>query len=185
MSDNSVKEVSPRHSPSNQEDSKNPSNLADSGASTHRCVSAEFEGGSGAELAPKRGPWRRVGGYIGRDVTGPDGRRTTELQHRWVLEQALGRKLDSSIEVHHRNEVKDDNRPENLEALSKAEHTRRHSPAGRTMVTLTCHGCGSSFERDVRRRNSRFCGRSCSSRFAGRRSGEARLSSVPSKAVTR
>lgn len=115
----------------------------------------------------RRGPWRRVGAYIGRDVTLEGGRRTTELQHRVVAEQAIGRPLRPGEEAHHRNEVKTDNHPDNLEVLTKAEHTRRHFAKGRTMVTLTCRGCGSSFERDVRRRLAKYCRRTCSARAGG------------------
>jgi hypothetical protein len=47
-----------------------------------------------------------------RVLTGPDGKR---FEHRVVMEQMLGRPLDERENVHHRNGVRDDNRPENLE----------------------------------------------------------------------
>jgi len=122
----------------------------------------------------KRGPWRRVGKYIGRDVWLANGRRSTELQHRVVASEKVGRPLLPSEHAHHDNEVKTDNRPENLEVLTKAEHTRRHFGTGRTMVALVCLGCGGSFERDVRRCNSKYCGRSCAARAGGVASGAAR-----------
>lgn len=37
------------------------------------------------------------------------------LEHRWVMEQMLGRKLEPDEEVHHKNRVRDDNEPSNLE----------------------------------------------------------------------
>lgn len=47
-------------------------------------------------------------------------------EHRYIMEQQLGRKLSTAEEVHHINEDKLDNRVENLVVLSKAEHTRIH-----------------------------------------------------------
>jgi hypothetical protein len=86
----------------------------------------------------------------------------------------LGRELSSDEHVHHRNEIRSDCRPANLELLTKAEHCRRHFATGRTMVTLTCLVCGELFTRDVRRRNAKYCGRSCASRAAGLASARSR-----------
>ncbi len=46
------------------------------------------------------------------------------LEHRLVMYQKLGRKLDRNEHIHHVNGKRDDNRPENLQVLSPSEHQR-------------------------------------------------------------
>lgn len=47
--------------------------------------------------------------------------------HRLVAEEKIGRRLQPNEEVHHINEIRTDNRPENIEVLSKSEHMRLHA----------------------------------------------------------
>lgn len=47
-------------------------------------------------------------------------------EHRLVMEEVLGRLLEPHEVVHHRNQVKTDNRPENLELMTVSEHNREH-----------------------------------------------------------
>lgn len=52
--------------------------------------------------------------------------RKSKYEHRHVVEQHLGRPLTRGEHVHHINGDKTDNRLENLEVLSTAEHGRAH-----------------------------------------------------------
>lgn len=53
------------------------------------------------------------------------------LRSRLVMEESLGRLLTTDENVHHINGDQADDRIENLELLSTAEHTRRHWETGK------------------------------------------------------
>lgn len=114
-----------------------------------------------------------------RKIKTPDGRHM--LEHRWVMEKALGRPLRSDEQVHHKNHDRLDNRPENLEVVTSAEHGERHTWRP---VVKACAVCGSEFTpHKTKRARAKTCGPECASVLRVRSNRERRAGMIPQQAA--
>lgn len=83
----------------------------------------------------------------------------TYLEHRWVMEQHIGRRLETWEQVHHINHNRFDNRIENLMIVTQEEHALLHSELPREKP---CTECGRMFApQKSRRRTAMTCGPAC------------------------
>lgn len=123
--------------------------------------------------------YKRPDGYF--ELYLPD--RTRVYEHRYLVEQLLGRKLESHEHVHHKDGDRGNNSLSNLEVLTASEHAKHHQrlehfgKVGRTFETLKCSSCQELFEREVRQvRHKRSKGQErffCSTVCAGKAANAA------------
>lgn len=76
--------------------------------------------------------------------------RGWQLKHRAMMEQRIGRRLRRGEQVHHDNEVRDDNRDDNLILTTATIHAQYHfamnggtiNPGRKRPPTKRCQDCG-------------------------------------------
>ena len=76
---------------------------------------------SASQLGTGKGRWKMPDGYIRVSKA-----RGSTPEHRKIMEEHLGRKLQPHEQVHHINGVKDDNRIENLMVVTPKQHAVFH-----------------------------------------------------------
>lgn len=90
-------------------------------------------------------------------------------EHHLVWWTCTGELVPPGYVIHHRDENKHNNSPENLELKTRSEHSAEHAATGRTTIALQCGWCGVNFEREVRQvkvgQVNFYCTRSCQVRM--------------------
>lgn len=151
-----------------------------------------------SSLGRIRGPRGILTGSLRSDgyrIYGLHGRRR-ELGHRLVFSAFHGD--PEGLDVHHKDEDRSNNRPGNLQTLTKADHRRHHAPRrfseaelaerdrkrsreewrrrkGLYEIRRDCEECGEPFT--THRANRRFCAKPCQDVARNRRRREQRISS--------
>ena len=91
---------------------------------SHKC-----KGAARGRKLRKQEMWRlpNARGYIEGTVWLSDGTQRRVRQHRYIMEQHIGRALHPWEDVHHVNGVRHDNRIENLMVIDHGKHTKHHN----------------------------------------------------------
>lgn len=95
------------------------------------------------------------------------------LAHRIIMENHLGRLLDSDEVVHHKDGNKKNNSITNLQVMTAKDHCSHHAnEIGETMLQLKCPNCGNIFSKPRNKTHigksqgkSTFCSASCGGKF--------------------
>ncbi len=120
-------------------------------AKTRFCSKACANRNTARNRATTTGRIRTAKGYIMLRMPGHPmaDREGYVMEHRLVMAKKIGRVLTAQDVVHHDNGVKDDNRPENLILLPKAQH----DSLPKTARPIVCPWCGHDVPRTAKERS--------------------------------
>ncbi|OQB17218.1 MAG: hypothetical protein BWY14_01261 [Parcubacteria group bacterium ADurb.Bin192] len=123
---------------------------------------------------------RVYGPYKGRDgryrcIIYKDGARKTVSYPRMILEKHIGRELESTEDVHHKDGNVENNDVDNLEVVPHSSHCRSHATIYFGRKT-SCVYCGKTIALSARQESSRareamrgkagpFCSKICSGKY--------------------
>ena len=89
------------------------------------------------------------------------------LEHRYFVEQHLGRKLTQEEVVHHTDGNRLNNVLSNLQLMTKSTHATLHLTDASKHIDLICPVCGKHFQRylHLMKRRTPGCSRSCAAKL--------------------
>lgn len=99
------------------------------------CYATHYQAAHGG-MNLKNGTTRHRGYVLDWAPDHPANVRGYVPQHRIIVEKSIGRYLQADEEVHHINHVKDDNRLENLQLLTRMEHRKLHGVEKKKLITV-------------------------------------------------
>lgn len=92
--------------------------------------------------------------------------------HIVIAEAKIGRRLIDGEQVHHIDENKQNNDPENLDVISIGAHTKLHSSTKKKGEYLFCGHCGVKYYvKPSMVIKSKYCNRSCKAKGQNRGGG--------------